>query len=103
MAAPSVEGVTASTIILVWEPPVSNGGAPVTAYTIYVSGDGGKTYTESIMLYSSNLSSLNLELVENVMLKLKYTSYVFKVSASSAVGEGELSQSSVELSGKYLI
>ena len=76
---------TSTQIALTWYEPISGGGSPVIDYKVWISSDGGVTYTELITgLTETSYIATGLT---------RGTTYSFKVQARNDVGYGE--QSSV--------
>jgi Domain of unknown function (DUF4082)/Domain of unknown function (DUF1929)/Fibronectin type III domain/Glyoxal oxidase N-terminus len=83
-------GVTAtpasSQALVSWTPPSSNGGAPITSYTITVTPSGGS---------SSQVTVNNGSATSAVVTGLTNdTGYTFKVAATNSVGTGTASSAS---------
>ena len=71
--------VTGTTLTLTWELPSSNGGSPITDYTVEVSSNGGSSWS-AITHAASNALSFN------VTGLLKGRSYQFRVATKTAIG-----------------
>ncbi|MFM8640132.1 MAG: fibronectin type III domain-containing protein [Planctomycetota bacterium] len=65
-----------------WTPPVSDGGAPITAYRIDQSDDGGQTWSERTEVASPTTTAL-MDGLENG------TAYRFRVAALTSRGRGD--------------
>ncbi|NBX75308.1 MAG: fibronectin type III domain-containing protein, partial [Proteobacteria bacterium] len=74
-------------VALNWTASVSNGGSPITDYTVQYSSDGGTNWTVSDEGVSSSPSALITGLTNG-------TAYIFKVAAVNEAGTGTYSSNS---------
>jgi parallel beta-helix repeat protein len=72
-----------SYVNLIWDPPISDGGFPITNYRVYRGNTSGG---EIFLIEIGNISSYNDTSVTNGI------TYYYKVSAKNIVGEGALSE-----------
>ncbi|MFM2024790.1 MAG: hypothetical protein RLZZ56_803 [Actinomycetota bacterium] len=80
----SVSNLGGTTLTLLWDLPESNGGNSITDYKIEVSGNGGSVWT-TIKDGVSAVRNLN------VFNLLKGKRYLFRVSAVTSIGAGNVS------------
>src|SRR6185436_1240332 len=73
---------TATSITLSWTPPVNNGGAPITRYSVRRSTDSGLTW----LTPSTNTPIGSPATTLTVAALTPGTSYVFQVTAQNSVG-----------------
>jgi PKD repeat protein len=71
-------------IMLTWLAPLSDGGSPITEYTIYST-----TTLDGVLVELDTVSGSELSYVHDIAVL--GTSYYYKVSATNIVGEGPLS------------
>lgn len=84
-APTGVNGTSASNAssTVSWQPPVYDGGYPITSYSIRYSSDGGSTWTTATSTASSSPVT--------VAGLINGTPYVFEVAAANSVGLGPYS------------
>lgn len=70
------------TVHITWNPPVHNGGAPVTTYNVYRGTTAGD---EDVVPYATGIAAVSFDDVFNVVAGTKY---FYKVTAVNASGEG---------------
>ncbi|MFN9369178.1 MAG: fibronectin type III domain-containing protein [Planctomycetia bacterium] len=71
-------------VSLSWTAPASNGGSPITGYTVDSSSDGGTTWTPAITSATTSATVVGLT---------NGAAYVFRVAAVTATGPGSFGQS----------
>ena len=77
-------GLTASSVTLSWQPPVSNGGSAVTGYAVSRDGSGGSTVTVGAATLSQQFRGLTASTVYNL-----------SVAAVNAQGTGPVASRTV--------
>lgn len=68
-----------SQVTLTWAAPTSNGGSTLTGYVVQISTDGGATFSDAVTTTSTSTTIGSLT---------NGTSYVFRVLATNAAGQG---------------
>lgn len=84
---PSVTSQSSGQVGLSWTAPAFSGGAPIIDYKIEYSSNGGSTWTE----WSHTPSTATSATVTGIP---DYLTYIFRVSAKNAVGNGAASGNS---------
>jgi titin len=72
-------------VVLLWTPPASNGGAPITDYVVQFSSDGGSTWTTFVRAGPQYTGTATAAIVTGLT---NGTPYVFRVAAVNSVGTG---------------
>jgi hypothetical protein len=84
VVVPGTPELTATTsnqaVTITWSGPAIDGGSPITGYKVYISADGGHTYTTMVVT--------PVTLFHAFTGLTNYQTYWFKVSALNAMGEG---------------
>ena len=86
----SVSDITADSVTLSWQPPESDGGTPVTKYFIEKCDAKRKSWNKVAEIESKNLTYVVPKLYEE-------QSYLFRVSAINAEGQGQPLQMDTEV------
>lgn len=84
---PSIVSQASGQVGISWAAPSFSGGAPITDYKIEYSTNSGSTWTEWVHVPSAATSATVTGLPD-------YLTYIFRVSAINAVGQGTISGNS---------
>ena len=95
---PSIQGTTASSISICWQPPMQDGGAPIDYYKAYMKEPNSEESNWEVIPGGHSINAQKITATKLAADK----SYIFAVSSVNKMGESEKSSASIAVQPKEI-